>query len=351
MEDSASPALPAVRSQKQSVRMEVGLIALGVPLPGWVSALSTGAAVSTILGLLGLVAVCIFLAYLARLRSETKRLPRLPPDERTKKIDTYTTSYPIDLRDLPPKAKLALVERDMNLRWRWHLILGLLIAGVFVFCITVVAFIPSPRAQEIQGQHRTTADDLVIEYMREVENLRGEFEAKNHGWQLHVRQEGKRLADLIDQVSKDELHTARKIIQPEYKGWALLLVARTFGEPTEHEEEAKGQRIQYAKQAVHEFDSALGMMEEVALRFRYGDKDAAALYEWMTGESADLERSHYLKAVALAVMARNGDPNTKVKDVHDELTRVSSDFLRTYPPEDNPDLEWALVQVKGKTPA
>jgi hypothetical protein len=95
-------------------------------------------------------------------------------------------------------------------------------------------------------------------------------------------------------------------------------------------------------QAVAELDAALEMMDEIEKRGTEGsmDKDTEAVYKWMMGESADLDRTRYLKAVAFAVIARAGGNHTKA-DVVVVLDSISPAYRRSYPPDDNPDLRWA----------
>jgi hypothetical protein len=64
-----------------------------------------------------------------------------------------------------------------------------------------------------------------------------------------------------------------------------------------------------------------------------------ATYNWMTGPSEDLNRTHYLKAMALAVMARAGGGG--VGAVKAELAQIEPQYLLQYPTEINPDLAWA----------
>jgi hypothetical protein len=185
------------------------------------------------------------------------------------------------------------------------------------------------------------ADNLVIEYMNRIMLLRAKFEARNPGWSGNVRQTGLMLAGQMGNVDSDTLRPARKVIQREYKGWALLMVARTFGEEVE-ELDAKQQRINYATQAVDELTAGLTLMEEIDRRFNSGKggKETAALYKWMMEESFDVERSKYLKAVAFAVIAQAGGNYTRA-DVRRVMATISPTYLLSYPPDNNPDLRWA----------
>ncbi|MBV8203065.1 MAG: hypothetical protein JOZ15_20815, partial [Acidobacteria bacterium] len=142
-------------------------------------------------------------------------------------------------------------------------------------------------------------------------------------------------------VEPEKLRPARKIIQREYRGWALLLVARSFGAEGD-ELDAAQERIAYAKQAVDEFDAGLNLMGNIMNRYGRGEggQEMEGLYRWLTKESFDIERSKYLKAVAIAVIARAGGHRTRA-DVRAELAGISPAYLLSYPPDDNPDLKWA----------
>lgn|SRR5579864_4628722 len=275
--------------------------------------LSIGAEVRTPIGYLGFVAACTFLFFLVKRQ---------------------------------PKGKGASTPAA----WRRRRFVLVLSAGVFLVSVAIVSFAPpsppSPPPQPVPSpapRQRTPADERVIGYMAEVLKLKGDyFEPRDPGWSEQVRKEGLRLADLLGKENPEELSTSRKIIQAEYKGWALSMVARSFVEEVEPEAERKRQQIEYATQAIQEFDRALELMNGVAWRLKQpGDKgDLVEVYKWMTGdESDDLNRTHYMKAVAAAVIARAGGNRTK-QDVRDELKNVSEYYLRAHPR--NPDLNWAL---------
>jgi hypothetical protein len=112
---------------------------------------------------------------------------------------------------------------------------------------------------------------------------------------------------------------------------------------------AAGQRIEErrsmfqaetAEQALTELDAALALMQDVERRSNAGE-NTEGVYEWMTGDSADLSRTHYLRAVALAVIALAGGHRTR-EDVENELGQIPPTYLVSYPLENNPDLKAIL---------
>ena len=217
------------------------------------------------------------------------------------------------------------------------LLVGLVVAGTVVNA--------DARRRIANEQRRIAAEERVIEYKSEITSLRAEAEADDPGsWSL-VRQEGRRLAYLINSVSSADLSTARRIIQHEYGGWALLMVARAFERGSEPERERKKQEIAYATQAIEEFDVALSIMGDVA-RSTLDNKDSATINDWITGESEDLNRTHYLKAIALATAAHAGGSSTS-ETVREELAQIRPEYLKRYPPEKNPALSWTLKEPVG----
>jgi hypothetical protein len=297
---------------------------------------ATAAGISKPIGLVGLIVAAVYAAFAVKTRADTERLKALPPADRAKSLDPYATRYGVNLAGLSPDKQYYVVLQDMQNRQRKQLVAMLLAVVVALSCVAMAFLYQRPPAES-----ELTSDQSVTDYMRQILSLRGDFEAKNPGWSWHVRSEGQRLASLIGSFEPDRLRPARKVIQREYKGWALLLVARTFGEEAQ-ERDAKQHRIEYAGQAVEEFDAALSMMNDIEMRYQTGKggPDTVKLYEWMTGESADVSRTHFLKAVALAVIARAGGRYTK-EDVLNELAVIPPTYLLSYPPEHNPDLYWA----------
>jgi hypothetical protein len=301
---------------------------------GW-DALKTGASITTLIGLLGFVVSCIFLAYFVRTRAETKNLELLPPKKRIESLEPYLKRYKLTLEKLPVDKKYELVIREMrnSIIWQFFVFGSSLL--VFIVCFAIIALKPSDHSDIKRPRARTAADETVIGYQRDIQALRADFEAGNT-WE-NVRREGVRLADLIGGVSEENLNPSRQIIKNEYQGWALLMVARTYvgSEPRQ-----RSQRVYYAEQSITAFDRALYRMEIVKNKYSAGDSDAAEDFNWMMSESEDLNRTLYLRATALAVSAEAGGRHTK-DEVHAELAKITPAYLEKYPTSRNPDLTWA----------
>jgi hypothetical protein len=188
---------------------------------------------------------------------------------------------------------------------------------------------------------KTDADQLVDTYASDIGTLRGTAEARNPDWQSRVREEGLMLAKSIGEIDEERLTVARKVARREYKAWALLMVASTYVGSGRGEDGRN--RLDYAAEALQDLDQALTMMHLITLDHQRGDECAAKVYRWMTGHSADLQRTHYLKAVALAVTAQAGGGHTKddVQRELKELDKLDPEYLKRYPAETNPDLAWA----------
>lgn len=184
-------------------------------------------------------------------------------------------------------------------------------------------------------------NERVLYYKAQILGLRGDIEARsNNTLDTVLRERGLQLADLIGKIDEGQLKPAIKIIQHEYRGWAFLTGVSSF-DKTLPENITAASRIDYATKAVAEFDLALDLMADITRDYRASVPAAIPIYEWMTGTSEDLNRTHYLKAVALAVIARagGGPPQAAIA----ELSAIKPPtYLVTYPAEHNPDLAWAL---------
>jgi hypothetical protein len=180
----------------------------------------------------------------------------------------------------------------------------------------------------------------VLDYKAKILSLRGDIEAKSRTTGMNLRQQALQLADLIGMLDEGQLRPAVKIIQHEYRGWAFLMGVSTFAE-TPPEYISAANRIGYATKAIREFDLALDRMADIT-RDKASAPAAIPIYLWMTGPSEDLNRTHYLKAVALAVVARagGGTPQAAIA----ELSAIKPAYLVTFPAKNNPDLAWALSQ-------
>lgn len=189
----------------------------------------------------------------------------------------------------------------------------------------------------------TTPDpnERVLDYKAKILSLRGDIEAKSRTTGTNLRLRALQLADLIGMIDEGQLRPATKIIQHEYRGWAFLMGVSTFAEtPPEYIPAAS--RIGYATKAVTEFDLALDRMADITLDYKASAPAAIPIYQWMTGPSEDLNRTHYLKAIALAVIARagGGTPQAAIA----ELSAIAPAYLVAFPAKNNPDLAWALSQ-------
>lgn len=190
-------------------------------------------------------------------------------------------------------------------------------------------------------------NERVLFYKAQILILRGNIEARRSTQDTVLRQRALQLADLIGEIDENQLKPAIKIIQHEYRGWAYLMGVSTYGE-TPPEYITAANRIAYATKAVAEFDLALDLMADITREYRAGVSAAITIYEWMTGSSEDLNRTHYLKAVALAVIARaGGGPPQKAITALNKIE--SPTYLVNFPAESNPDLAWAALQQSTTT--
>jgi hypothetical protein len=184
-------------------------------------------------------------------------------------------------------------------------------------------------------------DKTVITYKEEILELRGNIEhdivVGIPGWELEARERAIHLANLLGKIDENKLHTAKKVIQHEYRGWALLIAADTFGAKPQ----INKQQADDAMGAIEEFDKALDRMADITRAYQAGKPEATELYIWITGPSDDLNRTHYLKAAALAVVALAGGERTKA-DARHELTAINPAFFEKQPAANHPALAWAL---------
>lgn len=195
---------------------------------------------------------------------------------------------------------------------------------------------------------KTALDTLVDDDATAIEGpLKAAAENKEiPGWRSTVRAEGTRLAASIKGPAERRLLISRQIARHEYRAWALLMVARTYLEPVEpgdSEDERRHARLFFASEALSDLDQALARTDEVTRDRDNGDQCATKVYSWMTGQSADLPRTRYLRAVALAAVAQAGGKVTK-DEASREVDRLKLEFpayVDTYPIRTNPFLVWA----------
>jgi hypothetical protein len=184
-------------------------------------------------------------------------------------------------------------------------------------------------------------NERVLDYKARILSLRGDIEAKGRTTGMNFRLQALQLADLMGKIDEDQLRPAIKIIKHEYRGWAFLMGVSTFAE-TPPEYISAASRIDHATKAVAEFDLALDGMTDITRDYNAGVPAAIPIYEWMTGPSEDLNRTHYLKAIALAIIARAGGGTSQAAIA--ELSAIEPTYLVAFPATSNPDLAWALSQ-------
>ncbi len=297
---------------------------------------SIGASITTPVALVGFLVACVSIVYLNTIRAKRKMIESLPVHQRTGVVDEQLTRYKVKLTDLTAEQKLALVMKEMQIRANSSRFFAVLGAVVFLASLAML-IIEAPKVSP------PTPDpyERVLYYKGQILGLRGDIEAKSNTLDTVLRQRGLQLADLIGEIDEGQLKPAIKIIQHEYRGWAFLMGVSTFAE-TPPEYITAANRIDYATKAVAEFDRALDLMDDIARNYRASVPAAIPIYEWMTGPSEDLNRTRYLKAVALAVIARAGGGNPQAAIA--ELSGIKPAYLVTFPAENNPDLAWAQRQ-------
>jgi len=296
-----------------------------------------GASITTPVALVGFLVASISIIYLALIRAKRKLIESLPAHQRAGLVDEQLTRYKVEFTNLTAEQKLELVKQAMKTRANGPRFFAVLGAVVFLasFGMTIHGSRPKVNSPTPDPNER------VLYYKAQILGLRGDIEAKSGTLETDLRQRGLQLADLIGEIDEGQLRQAIKIIQHEYRGWAFLMGVSTFAE-TPPEYISAASRIDYATKAVTEFDLALDRMADITRDYRSSVPAAIPIYEWMTGPSEDLNRTHYLKAVALAVIARadGGTPQAAIA----ELSAIKPAYLVTFPAENNPDLAWALSQ-------
>lgn len=119
------------------------------------------------------------------------------------------------------------------------------------------------------------------------------------------------------------------------------MVARTYLDSGEREDERRHAQLFYASEALRDVDHALAKMDAITRDHENGDECATKIYEWMTGQSsADQPRTRYLRAVALAAVAQAGGKATK-DEARRELVQVKLEFPAYVAKYPNPFLDWA----------
>ncbi len=196
------------------------------------------------------------------------------------------------------------------------------------------------------------ANELVTKYKSEVLVLRGNVEHERDkkvatpGWESDVRNNAINLANSMGRIDDTQLEKSKLILKYEYGGWAFLMAADTYGAKPQ----TNTQQSEYAMAAINEFDKALDLMRAITDDYQHDKKGAAALYDWIAkAPSWDVNRTHYLKAAAIADVTLAGGARTEA-DVKDELSKIDAIYFQVeQPAEDHPALAWAL-QSKSNRP-
>jgi len=305
------------------------------------SALPTGAKISTAIGLVGFVVACIFGYNAYRLHLETVQLEQLPEEQRAQQIDEYLTRYGLSGEDFSTAQKFQLIEREMDQRF-WMRIIYVGVGAVVFLVALVVVRREGKKAPPGETPGLKPSEKQVLEYQQDVLNLRGTFEARERNPKAaeKVGREGKRLAELLGGIDDELLDDARKIVKHEYCGWALAMVARVYDL-----EKEKDKRVEHSDRAIASFRRALELMEKARNGHRRGNADSTLIYEWITSDSQDLNRTRYLLALALAVNAQAGGSATR-EQVKAELEEISDHYLEEYPVESYEPFRWALEEPK-----
>jgi nitrogen fixation-related uncharacterized protein len=319
-------------------------VLIGVAITAGVAAITSSSEIFLLTSIAGAMLVVLMRVSVLAYRNSLSRQLLDSHDELGKEISTLARHVLLesgskeDYKSASDPAQVGKYDGAVSAsNVRLFLLLGVALLGI---CISLIALFWQPRGPKYD---QPKPDQIVVGYKAAILALRGDAEARNPGWELEVRSKGLELGNLIDMVDERRLYPARRIIQHEYGGWAFLMVASTFDNVEPLVDKNRNQAL-YANKAIRDFDAALERMRDVIREFKAGVPGAAATYEWMTGSSEDLNRVHYLKAMALAMLARSGagDPST----VKAELAKIEPQYLMQYPPEANSSLAWALGKVE-----
>jgi len=153
--------------------------------------LRTGASVTGAIGLLGLIACALLLAYFRFAKSQERRLLVVPENDRADLLDGSLKRYGLDAKKLsrPKKVELLLAEMDKNAKAMKLKIL--VAAGLFAICFCVAIFAPpSSDAQasvkeykeyvaQVHANNLDLIDETVKEHMQEEPDSKLVGELKN----------------------------------------------------------------------------------------------------------------------------------------------------------------------------
>lgn len=213
-------------------------------------------------------------------------------------------------------------------------------AGLLALVALILTLVPtSLRAvmgSSVSESTLTSTSQSALKYYKEVLVLRGDWEAleKYPNRAPNIEAEGVRLSSLLGNLSDPQLDRARRILKYEYAGWADLIVVRVAsGVQTKRKHLSLAiERLQKAEALIEDArrDHARGVSEE-----------AREVFEWATGESADLSRIRYLQAITLALDSEITGKHSNA-DVLDKLAQVPESYLDVWPVRSNPSLRRVL---------
>ena len=204
------------------------------------------------------------------------------------------------------------------------LVFMLLVGGVVLFALE--KFAPSQAAASGDSTAKTSA----ITYKKEILALRGDFEALEQypNTATAIEQEAARLGSLMSNLRDDKLDMARRILKYQYGGWAYLIGARVTSS-SRHQDQSTKLSIEMLKKAIEEMAIA------GQLHAQGTSQEATGVYEWVTSpNSADLNRTKYLLAIAFAVDTANDGEHT-IFDVQSQIDSIDSWYLEKYPIDQN----------------
>jgi hypothetical protein len=345
------------------------------------SLLSLAASIKAPIPLVSLAIVAISYAYGRSIEAKRDELKQLRPGDRAEIVDVLGTKFKINLDKLTQKQKYDLVLRAVEIRAKTARFFGALCAALFVVSLALIllsgyvdsrksrqpnekASVPSgsepPKAESdnpvITGSDRSTkstkaaisdTDKAIISYKEELVDIRGDIESRNPEIERDLRDRSLRIAQSLSEIHESRLKLSMRIIKHEYSGWGFLMGVSTYDE-SRPADILPQSRIDYATKAIAEFDKALDLMADIAYRYSHtSDPESVAIYKWMTSEeSEDLNRTHYLRAIALAVIARAGGGTLKA--ANDELLSIPFPYLQRYSPNLNPDLLWVRKSLSER---
>lgn len=99
--------------------------------------------IATPIGLIGFACGLVALVYYWRLRQQRMLLEGLPPNKRAILVDEYLSRYKIDFKDLTPDKKIALLNREMDIRYG-KFRLGIAVGAITFFSCLLIVVVTIP---------------------------------------------------------------------------------------------------------------------------------------------------------------------------------------------------------------